>query len=395
MTDAVPRLVIAQMLESDGPGGAEMVMLRLAEALRARGHEVVPVGPATGCGWLAEQFRNRGFSPEEFLLRRPLDWRCARDMALMLRRRRVDIVHSHEFTMAVYGAASARWVGRPHVITMHGNQSTTARWRRRMSLRAAFGLTGAVVAVSRDTKQYFDAELRLRPDVLRVVANGVPQPTGDRDRMRRDLRLASEELLVLATGSLVPRKGHAVLVRALAAQPPGGPPWTLAIAGKGSEHAALESLSRELGIEARVHLLGHRDDIGDLLAAADIFAMPSLWEGLPLALLEAMSAQKAVVASATSGIPEAIVGEVDGLLTRPGDVEELTAAIHRLRIDPALRQRLGDRAARRARQEFSMDAMTTAYEELYLTAVRGRVTSGFHARERGGLATAHTADKRS
>ena len=66
-------------------------MLRLAEALRARGHEVIPVGPATGCGWLADQFRNRGFAPETFLLRRPLDWRCARDMAGMLRRRRVDM----------------------------------------------------------------------------------------------------------------------------------------------------------------------------------------------------------------------------------------------------------------------------------------------------------------
>jgi glycosyltransferase involved in cell wall biosynthesis len=277
---------------------------------------------------------------------------------------------------------------------MHGNQHTTARWRRRATLRGAFGLTGTVVAVSNDTKRFFDGELRLRPGVLRVVPNGVPASTGDRARIRRELRLSSDELLVLATGSLVPRKGHAVLMRALAAQPAEGPLWRLAIAGRGSEQPSLEVLSRELGIEARVHLLGHRDDVGDLLAAADIFAMPSLWEGLPLALLEAMSAEKPIVASATSGIPEAIVADVDGLLTRPGDVEELAAAIHRLRIDPGLRRRLGERAGTRAREEFSIEAMTTAYEELYLAAGRRRATSGFRAWERGSLATAHSADDR-
>ncbi len=375
------KLVIAQMLESDGPGGAEMVVLRLAEALRAQGHEVVPVGPAAGCGWLADQFRSRGFEPEQFVLRRPLDWRCARDMAAMLRRRRVDVVHSHEFTMAVYGAASAAWLRRPHITTMHGNQVMTRRWRRRVSLRAAFRFSDAAVAVSMDTKRFLDAELGLGAEALRVVHNGVPPSVGDRLRVRRELCLAPDELLVLATGSLVPRKGHAVLIRALAAQPAGGLPWRLAIAGDGGERHALEGLCRELGVGDRVHLLGHRDDVGDLLAAADIFAMPSLWEGLPLALLEAKRAGKAIVASATSGIPEAIVPEVDGLLTQPGNVEELAAALQRLVADPALRQRLAAKATSRGRAEFSIDTMSAAYERLYAAALTGGSRSGSGAGE--------------
>jgi glycosyltransferase involved in cell wall biosynthesis len=244
------RLVIAQMLESDGPGGAEMVMLRLAEALRERGHEIVPVGPASGGGWLAEQFRQRGFEPEQFVLRSPVDWRCVRGMTQMLRRRGVDVVHSHEFTMAVYGAASARWLGRPHVVTMHGNQTMTKRWRRRMLLRAAFRFTGATVAVSEDTKRYLDTQLDLPAETLRVVPNGVPKPTGDRTRVRRELSLRPDELLVVATGSLVPRKGHAVLLRALAAQEATSP-WRVAIAGNGPERGALEALAQELGIASR------------------------------------------------------------------------------------------------------------------------------------------------
>ncbi len=383
------KLVVAQMLESDGPGGAEMVVLRLAEALRARGHEVVPVGPATGCGWLAEKFRERGFEPEQFLLRQPLDWRCARGMAAMLRRRHVDIIHSHEFTMAVYGAATASWLRRPHITTMHGNQVMTTRWRRRMSLRAAFRLSDAVVAVSHDTKRFLDEQLGLRPSTLRVIPNGVPPSTGDRSRMRRELRIAPDELLVLATGSLVPRKGHAVLIRALAALPAEGASWRLAIAGNGPERVALEALCREMDVSDRVHLLGHRDDVGDLLAAADIFAMPSLWEGLPLALLEAMRAGKAIVASATSGIPEAVADDVDGLLTPPGDVARLTAALERVRAEPALRQRLANTALTRALTEFSIETMTAAYEELYAASLVSPSGLRAFARERGGLAASH------
>lgn len=382
---AAPRLVIAQMLESDGPGGAEMVLLRLAEALRSRGHEVVPVGPATGCGWLAEQFRARGFAPERFLLRRPIDWRCVRGMRAMLERRRVDVIHSHEFTMAVYGAAVGKWLGRPHVATMHGNQTMTTQWRRRVALRTAFRWSDAVVTVSRDTKRFLDAQLRLRDDALQVVPNGVPTANGDAARIRGELRIAPDELLVVATGSLVERKGHALLIRALASQPAGGAPWRLAIAGKGVERNRLEELTRELAVADRVHLLGHRDDVGDLLAAADIFAMPSLWEGLPLALLEAMSAGKPIVASATSGIPEAITPEIEGLLTRPGDLDGLTNAIHRLRVDPALRQRLAEYAAARARAEFSIEAMTTAYEQIYLRVLGHPLHSGPRAGERTGL----------
>lgn len=294
----------------------------------------------------------------------------------MLRRRGVDVVHSHEFTMGVYGAVSARWAGSGHVITMHGNQTMTRRWRRRVSLRGAFRLSDAVVAVSQDTKRFLDAELALAPGALRVVANGVPTSTGDRSRVRAELAIDQHDVLVLATGSLVPRKGHAVLIKAMALQPATGPRWVLAIAGNGAERGTLESLSRELGVEQRVHLLGHRDDVGDLLAAADIFAMPSLWEGLPLALLEAMSAGKAIVASATSGIPEAITNEVEGLLTRPGDVEQLAAAIGRLSRDAGLRQQLESSATARARREFSIDAMTSAYESLYYAAHGRRASSG-------------------
>jgi glycosyltransferase involved in cell wall biosynthesis len=360
-------VIIAQMLESDGPGGAEMVMLRLARSLRDRGHQVVPVGPDRGCGWLAEQFRSDGFEPRTFSLRRPLDWRCLTGLVDTLRGMGVEAVHSHEFTMAIYGAAAARWLGVPHVITMHGGQHVTSKWRRRESLRLAFRASTATVAVSVDTKRHLDTELGLPNGRVVVVQNGVPIPVGDGDAVRAEIGVTGDELLILAVGSLVPRKGHAGLLRALASVRTAGitVPWRLAIAGGGAEREALVALAHELAIADRVHLLGHRGDVASWQRAADIFVMPSLWEGLPLALQEAMFTGSAVIGSRTSGIPEAITDGVDGLLVPPGDVEALADAIRRLMTDAELRASLGAAAQARAERDFSLDRMTTRYEALY------------------------------
>jgi glycosyltransferase involved in cell wall biosynthesis len=118
----------------------------------------------------------------------------------------------------------------------------------------------------------------------------------------------------------------------------------------------------------------NRNDIPDLLALADIFVMPSLFEGLPMALLEAMTAGKAIVASATSGIPEAIESGREGLLVSPGDVGALARALQLLLTDEARRRALGDAAARRARGEFTVQVMADRYEALYSGKPRFRNT---------------------
>src|SRR5450759_3197774 len=133
----LPRLRIAMMLESDGPGGAEMMVFRLSEELRRRGHVVVPVGPANGIGWLGDLFREVGVTPESFRIRRALDPGCVRGLVQLFRENGIDAVHSHEFTMAVYGAAASRLLALPHVITMHGGFKACTALRRRIALRWA------------------------------------------------------------------------------------------------------------------------------------------------------------------------------------------------------------------------------------------------------------------
>ena len=351
------------MLESDGPGGAETMLLQMAEELRRRGHSVLGVGPHNGCGWLGGELRRRGFDTDVFTLTQPVDRHCLRGMVEMLRRQRVDIVHSHEFTMAVYGAAAARRLGIPHVITMHGSEKVFTRVQRRLALRLAFAASRAVVAVSHATHAHMTRVMRMPSSGILTIPNGIAFTPGARAGVRAELGLDDSQVLVLAVGNLVPRKGHIFLLRALAAL--GNAQWHVAIAGRGDEEQRLRDFAAEAGIAGRVHLLGHRGDIPDLLAAADIYAMPSLWEGLPMALLEAMFAGKAIIASRASGIPEAIDEGKEGLLTDPGDVAQLKEVLSRLVTDPALRRRLGAAANARAQAQFSAAAMIDEYEKAF------------------------------
>jgi len=372
---------IGLWLESDGPGGAEIVVFRMAEELRRRGHHVVPMGPVKGVGWLGAKFRDAGFIPRVYTLRRPLDPMCVGELASHIRKDQLDLVHSHEFTMAVYGAAATLAARRPHVTTMHGSQTMTAALRRRIALRWAFRRSAATIAVSAETRRHLEIALGLSPGVVEVILNGVPDRPGDPIPIRQELGVEPGELLLVAVGNLDARKGHIFLLQALQQLRAAGlqTPWRVAIAGGrgGDQRELLEAFAREHGFQDRLHLLTHREDIPNLLAAADVFAMPSLWEGLPLALLEAMLAGRAIVASRISGIPEAVTDEVEGLLSTPGEVPSLAAALGRLLPDPGLRARLGTAAQARAHREFTVEAMVDAYEKRYRAAL-GAV------RQRGG-----------
>jgi glycosyltransferase involved in cell wall biosynthesis len=358
---------IALMIESVYLGGAEMVVYQLALALRARGHVVHPVVPNNREGWLIEALRAEGFPVHRYDLRRPIDAGFPARLATLIAGLNVDVVHSHEFVMSVYGTAAARRLGVPHVITMHGNQGTTDKLQRRVALRWAIRHSRATVAVSRDTRQHFEARLGIRDGSLQVIPNGMPERSGDRDRIRTELGLSASEVLLLSVGNLSPRKAHHVLVSALTQLHESEPnlPWRLAIVGDGPERPRLEAAIQASGLEKRIHLLGTRTDVPDLQAAADVFVLPSLWEGLPLAILEAMFAGNAVIASNISGIPEAIEDGKQGLLTPPGDPTALAEAIAKVLRQPEYRLQLGAAALEHARNHFTIDVMTSAYERLY------------------------------
>ncbi len=363
-TTSTTPLRIALMIECDGPGGAELMMLHLATELRSRGHEVLPINLANGTGWLGAKFEAAGFRPVTFAIRRPIDFGAVRSLTSILRDFRADVVHSHEFTMAIYGAAAATRVGARHVITMHGGLYYASAWRRRAALRWAAQRSDALVGVSLATARALDQTLGGGRHRAAVVPNGIPQRSGVRARVRRELSISPTALLLVAVGNLYPVKGHAVLLDALAMLGDRAE-WRLAIAGRGEEESSLRARASAAGIASRVHLLGFRDDIPDILAAGDIFVMPSLSEGLPLALVEAMSFGLPVVVTRVGGVPEVVTDGVEALLVPPSDAAALAAALRTLIDDADRRRRMGEAGRARAQRDYAIGTMADRYERLY------------------------------
>ncbi len=366
---------VLHLIETGGPGGAERVLINLALALEQAGEYRSTVGLLKE-GWVAREIRAQGREPIFFTLRRAIDPALAWRLARHIRSAGVDIVHAHEFTMNVYGGLAAACARVPAVATVHGRGYYAEAGRRIKALKLAARLGTRIVAVSSDIQHFLTAELGLGP--VRVIPNGidVDRPArGDRARGRALLGLDPGARVIGAVGNLYPVKGHRTLLEAASRM---DQPVHVVIAGRGDEEAVLRSEAAALGLADRLHLLGFRDDVPDLLAAFDIYALPSLSEGQSLALIEAMAAGLPIVATAVGGNAEVLgEGVPTGLLVPPGDPEPLAIALDRLLASPEEAHRLGSAARARARSEFALAVMLRRYSDLYSEELRSR-------RRRGG-----------
>jgi glycosyltransferase involved in cell wall biosynthesis len=369
---------VAVLIESDGPGGAESTVLSLANGLAARGVEVRPAVFSGGEGWLTERLRAAGHLVYLPSLSRPVDPALVYRMSQWVRRERLSVLHAHEFTMGFYAGMAGALSGVPHVLTMHGGTSFASVARRRIALSFSARRAAAVVGVSDSTCEHLALSLGVPASRVERIPNGVMHRAGDRAATRGALALGDSEHLLLAVGNLYAVKGHTVLVRAAAtlAQQIGLPPWRIAIAGRGDEERALREQIAAAGLYDRVQLLGLRNDIPDLLAAADGWVMPSLNEGLPLALLEAMLSGLPVVASAVGGIPKIVLPGQTGVLVPPGNADALAVALETLLRQPHHAQTLAHEGRRLVQEQYSFDAMIERYLSIYRRAAHCRMGLG-------------------
>jgi glycosyltransferase involved in cell wall biosynthesis len=363
-TTSLRGLRLAHLIESDGPGGAERMVAGLASALQARGAANVVIVPQGGEGWIAQQLEGTGVAILPGPLEQPFP-AVARWLGSVFRQHRVALAHSHEFIMALCGAWAARRTGVPHVFTMHGSRYYASRWRRRIALRVAAGLSGGAVAVSGSVARHLSRDLWLRASRIVTIPNGASIAPAARSSLRDELGLHSADQLALAVGNLYPVKGHRYLVAALGLLAAQFPRLHVAIAGRGEMAEGLRTQAGALGLAGRAHFLGLRADIGNLLAGADIFVLPSLSEGLPLALVEAMLAARPIVATAVGEIPVVLEDGRAGMVVAPGDAAALARALATLLQDRDLAAALGAAAARRARAEYTAERMVERYVALY------------------------------
>ncbi|HEV8410909.1 MAG TPA: glycosyltransferase, partial [Gemmatimonadaceae bacterium] len=343
---------IAHLIETDGPGGAERMLATMAQAFAAGGCPGVAFLPKNREGWLGRELQSTGVEVEHYTLDHPYSPACLRELTAAFRAHRIDLAHSHEFTMAVYGAWAARSAGIPHVITMHGGRYYAGRWQRRLAMRIAAGTSARIVAVSQDLATHLRHDLHLAHGAIAVIPNGIRACAAEKPSLRRELSIPPADTIILSVGNLYEVKGHQYLIDALALLP-ASTRAHLVIAGRGDLADSLVERATALGVAARVHLLGLRDDIPNLLASADLFVHPSLREGLPVALLEAMLAGRAIVASDVGEIGSAL-SDGAGMLVPPANPEILAASILTLLDDREKALAMGERAACRARAVYSL-----------------------------------------
>ena len=364
-----PPLRVAHVIETLGVGGAERLVADVVRGLdRGRFHS--RVFPLDGPLDLQSEIESAGtvVDPVQAPPRRqPLA--CVRGLARKLRRFGPGLVHTHLYYGNVMGRIAARLAGgAPVVTTLHNPDYTfearpTPLFRLRKLLdRVTGSRNAALVAVSRAVAE--DYRRHMGWESIRVVPNGVDlqafTPGGD-DRAAAEWPAGG--LRLLSVGRLHPQKGHRVLLDAMAAARQAGAQLSLLVAGEGAERAALEAQAGALGLPGHVRFAGRRDVL-PLLAAADVFVFPSLYEAVGIALLEAMACARPVVASRTGGIPEVVEDGVSGILVTPGDALGLARVLATLERDPERRRRLG-KAARARAEAFDIRSTVRSLEALY------------------------------
>lgn len=367
---------VLHLIETAGPGGAERVLIGMTKGLAEKG--IASSAILLRDGWLREELERAGTEVTIIPLKRGFDGKWLSQAKALVDKKGIDAVHSHEFAMNVHGAVLARRCALPGVATVHGRNYYADKWRRRLAYRWVASLS-QMVAVSNDIRRYLTTSVGISERRVAVIPNGIDPGRFQfdeslRQAVRKALGFRDDEWVIGAIGNLYRVKGHAVLLKAVRELVPRFP-LQVFIAGRGEEESALRGQAEALGIADRVRFLGFRDDVQRLLCAMDLFVLPSLSEGHPLSLLEAMACRRPVVASSVGGIPEVIAQGRNGLLFESGNPTDLVTSIASLLEDSKLRRRVSAAGYEHVLKHYSLSSMVEGYLELF----RSQTGVGLHA----------------
>ncbi len=365
---------------SFAPSGMGTHMLDLADELAATADVCIMACATPGGGRLLEHAVERGLRTVALPLPRSPSFADAVTTSLL--ERPADVFHVHVGTgfENFDGARAARRAQvRAVVQTLHLPWLLRSRRKRRPFFRA-IAAVDKLIAVSKAQRATYVA-IGVPEELLVTVPNGVRTRgvTPGRAAARAALGLEPRQQVLMTAGRLTPMKGQRYLVDAMPDIVARFPEVRLVLLGTGHLHEDLRRQAAALDVERHVYLLGHREDARMLLDAADVFVLPSLHEGMPMVVLEAMDAGLPVVATDTIGTAEVVVDGVTGLLVRPRDSPALGAALTRLLVDPGLRNRLGDAGRQRYLQHFTSAHMARRTSEVYRLALTdSTVREGAH-----------------
>jgi len=359
-----PKIKIVYLTPWLFAGGAERMLLDLLKNLDRNRFEpyLITIKPAPAPFLWSDELKrlnihiyNIGQSTRCGLLTIYRLWRILRNL-------KPDIVHTQLFLADFYGRLAGRLAGCRNIISTEHNLNQAEGYLKQRLKRLSAPLARRVVCVSRTVADYASRHEGLEAGQIKVIYNGVPAEKFYYPGRTYEDRVC---LKIGAVGRLTKQKGFDYLISAVALLP--ADKFSLEIAGEGEDRPFLTKQIQALDLSGRVRLLGPLAAVGEWLKTVDIFVMPSRWEGLGLAALEAGLSGLPIIASAVDGLQEIIADGRDGILFPAGNAEALARAIELLAADPKRRAVLGRVWQEKVRNNFTVKKMSAAYEILYFS----------------------------
>ena len=356
---------VLHVIESLDFGGAEKIVVSLANGM-AESHEIA-ICCLARIGVLGAELDKR---IQVFCLDKGEgnDYLLPLRLARLIRKHRFDVVHTHNWAVFLEGGLAALLAGTPVLLhTVHGpyadySPSPLSRLKiaaRHMLERFVARKCYRIVTVSDAIRDYIEKTIHIPAERLLTVHNGVPAAAKPPERPPRDT------VTFMTVGRLAVIKNHEMMLRAFDAVARKNPKVRLVIVGDGPERAKLEEWIGRRRLEDKASLRGFRPDIDSLLAEADIFMLTSRYEGISIALLEAMRSGLPAICTAVGGIPETVIDGKTGVLVAPDDHAALTQAMTTLAESKTRRDEMGRQGYDYFIGEFSLATMLSRYQRLY------------------------------
>jgi glycosyltransferase involved in cell wall biosynthesis len=374
------------LIKGLGPGGAERLLVTLAEI---RDTSQVSYEVAYLLDWkrhLVPMFEGEGVRTrclgEGRLAALRWPWRLRR----LIRAGEYDVVHSHSPMLAIVARLLVRTVrSRPATVyTEHNIWPAYGRLTRTLNAvtHAMDDRTFAVSQAVRDSIRPVRRQQQV-PVLIHGINRDRLTTTRSRHEVRSELGLKDEQIAVITVANMRPQKAYPDLVAAAEQVLTTRPDLRFFAVGQGPQLEEIRALVAERGLEDRFHILGERHDVFDLLAAVEVFALSSLWEGFPIAIMEAMSSGLPCAATSVGGVPDAIENGVEGILVAPGNPGAMADAILEIVSDPPRRLAMGE-AARARSVRFDIRETEAALLQTYRTLTPFRTVTAPAARGRPG-----------
>lgn len=384
MDQQAKRLTVLQIVDGFRMGGAENKLWELIENLDPSRYRslVANVGPA---GPLEKRFYDLGVPIFQCQRHSRFDPRPVFQLRRIMTEQQVDIVQNTLFWADVVGATAAKLARVPVVLSWetvtHEGNPYHNKLQRRAGYHWAMQWTDKVVAVSHEIKQSLIKNRGLEADKIQVIHYGVDlqkfNARGLYQEKRKALGFGADTLVIGVVARLEKVKGHRYFVEAFKNLVQKHTKLQAIFVGDGSCREELTAQIRNYRLQERIHFLGVRKDIPELLNAIDLFVLPSIaGEGLPNVVLEAMACGKPVIATRVGGTPEAVRHQENGYLAEPADVASLQLALGKALSDPQRLRQMGQRSREIAEQAFSLQKQISSFEKLYQQLYREKVGAG-------------------